>query len=234
MATYTTYIDLCRKLREEVGLSGDSTPAAVTGQTGQMARVVNFVADADENIQKMHADWEFMWAQFSTTTSSGSRDPATTKPTNIGSYDLDSFYLDKTTTSFAKLEFVPYRPNYVNDYAVGSPSNAQPYAFTIQPDDTIKVYPPADATYTLTCDYWKKPTRMTANTDESLIPEPYRRIIVVSAKVMWAQLEDAPEILQPAMLEYQMLMDNLERRFLPSKKEQLYSEAPLMNVVRAE
>jgi hypothetical protein len=54
-----TFLELCKRVRADAGISGDM--ATVLNQQGMMAKLVNWVRQADLDIQRMHTSWAFMW-----------------------------------------------------------------------------------------------------------------------------------------------------------------------------
>jgi hypothetical protein len=59
----TTKLALCALLCTEAGIS--TPPPAVTGQTGELARVVGWIDTAYEQIQNAHDNWDFLRQDFS-------------------------------------------------------------------------------------------------------------------------------------------------------------------------
>lgn len=224
------FLELAQTVRQEVGISGTG-PSTVVGQEGQLKVIVDFVAEADYQIQSLWHDWDFLWSQYSSTLSTGTREPAVGKPTDFGNWDMRSFYLDYTSddsTNLAPLSYVDWRA----DYRQGTATNSTPTYVVIQPDNNAIVDPPPDKAYTITADYWKTPTRMAANTDESAIPTQYHRIIVARAKAFWAEREEAPEILVASSAEYQDLLDKLESQSLPGQRARRFGNDDFDQVVR--
>jgi hypothetical protein len=224
------FLELAQTVRQEVGISGTG-PSTVVGQEGQLKVIVDFVAEADYQIQSLWHDWDFLWSQYSSTLSTGTREPAVGKPTDFSNWDMRSFYLDYTSddsTNLAPLSYVDWRA----DYRQGTATNSTPTYVVIQPDNNAIVDPPPDKAYTITADYWKTPTRMTANTDESAIPTQYHRIIVARAKSFWAEREEAPEILVASSAEYQDLLDKLESQSLPGQRARRFGNDDFDQVVR--
>ena len=211
-----TFLELCQTVRQEVGLSGTG-PTTVLNQEGQLKVIVDFVSASDSEIQTLWADWNFLWGQYSSTTTAGTRAPASQKPTDLGAWDESSFFLDYTTDNAVSLVSLPYT-NYRSLQRQGVAVNNQPNYVVIQPDQNIILDAPPDATYTITADYWKTPTKMTANADISAIPTQFHRVIVTRAKTMWAEREEAPEILLASAAEYADLLDKLEAHSLPHQK----------------
>ena len=76
----------------------------------------------------------------------------------------------------------------------------------------------------LTYDYWIEPTIMTAKTDESAIPERYRRCAIARAKMWWGAQEEAPDILNDATQEYLQMLAQLKASQLPGQERQSRAE----------
>ena len=58
----STYLQLCQKLRQECEVGGTG-PSAVTGQTGELARLVTWIADAYTELQQEY-DWLWLRSEF--------------------------------------------------------------------------------------------------------------------------------------------------------------------------
>lgn len=209
----STYLDLCAKARREFGISG-SGPTSVLNQTSMFQKLVEWIADADEYIQSRWFDWGFLLTQFSTSTSSGLKDISA--PADLGLWDTNSFYLNYTSDSYKHLELYDYF-EWRNGLRLGTQTNEEPDYVIIKPDHSLILHPPPDATYTLTADYYKTPTRMTANTSTSLIPARFERIIIAQAKIYWATHDDAQNELQMAVAERDDLLRKLESAYLPEQ-----------------
>ena len=211
-----TFLELCQTVRQEVGVSGTG-PTTVLSQAGQLKVIVDFVAASDFEIQVLWEDWDFLWAQYSSTLATGVKEPVLQKPTDLGTWDTRSFYLNYTTddsTHLTPFSYVDWR----TDFRQGTQTNMVPSYAVVQPDQNIFVDPPPDGAFTITADYWKTPTLMAANATVSPIPVQFHRIIVARAKTMWAEREEAPDILISASAEYADILDKLESSQLPAQK----------------
>lgn len=206
-----TYLELCQKLRQECGIQG-SGPTSVTGNSGLQAKLVNWIADANDEICAMWFDWAFLWTELEETTVADSEE--ITKPSDLGVYDRDSFYLDYSTDDYQKLTEIDYAA-WRRVYRQGTKTSDMPSFFAIAPNRNIILEPPPDDEYTLTAHYWKTATRLSANADNTLVPTRFQRIIIARAKMYFAEHENAPEVLQGAMMEYNSLLMNLEASQLP-------------------
>lgn len=211
--------------QREVGVSG-SAIAAVTGQTSMNEKLVNWYADADIHIQSLHWDWNFLWSQFTVSTAEGNTMP--TVPSDLSLWDRDSFYLDYTTATHRKLTKIDYI-DWRKTYRQGVKTNKKPTSIIVQPDNTIILDPPPDAVYSLTSDYWATPTKMVNNTDTSAIPSSFHRIIVVQAKLWYAEEQEVSDVYQAASLELfgnprksiTGLLQQLESHELPEQQRRL-------------
>ena len=227
-----TFLELCQAVRQEVGVSGTG-PTTVLNQEGQLKVIVDFVADADFQIQVLWDDWDFLWSQYSSTLSTGTKEPVLQKPTDLGTWDMRSFYLDYTSDDALHLEGLSY-VDWRTDQRQGTQTNSSPAYVVVQPDMNVFVAPPPDQAYTITADYWKVPSRMAAHATVSPIPEQFPRTIVARAKTLWAAREEAPEILLSASAEYADMLDKLESSRLPGQRTRRMSTSDETNVIIAE
>jgi len=225
------FLQLTQTTMRESGVTKELT--TVVAQTGLNNRFVQYVADAAWDIETLWEDWNFMWAEFSSDTTIGNLVPDTSKPTDLGHYDTGSFVIDRTTAAYAKLTFMKYR-EYRDGPGLGVQTNNKPQQIIVKPDDTLIAWPPSDQIYTLTCEYWKKPTRLALDLDNPSVPDLYERIIIARAKTKYAAYHEAPEILNEATAEYLELLDRLEAAYLPNRDGHRQSEAVEVITVRSE
>ena len=227
----STFLQFCQATRRACGLPG-SGPTTVTGQVLQMEKVIEYVALADAEIQGKWFDWDFL--HVSTWSSSTViNEPSVTAPTTIGVWDEDSFYLDYSTSNYKKLPVLPHKDWRAN-YRQGVKVAQQPSHIVIMPDLSLILEPKPDAVYSLTADYWKRPVKMTADSDTSLIPEEYERIIVARAKVMYGEDIAAADLIISGQNEYDDLLDKLEAKYLPGQSRVRRSSDTGMITVRPE
>jgi hypothetical protein len=210
-----TFLELCVKYRSELGIPGTG-PVTTVNQTGELARVVSDIQDADLDIKKQWQDWKFLWAQFTANTIVGANWLTTLKPSMLSLWDTDSVWLDKGTVNGTKLDYVDY-DEWKNNQASGEVFQDFPTDFTELPSGEIRIFPFADTVQSFTADYWKKGERLSSDSEISVIPEEYHRIIVVRAKLIYAEREDAPEIMAGASAEYDSMMSGLEASYLPGQ-----------------
>lgn len=224
----STYLELCQKLRQEVGIAGTG-PTSVLNQTGMMSKIANWIADADVAIQGKWLDWTFMWDEFSENTIASTKD--VTAPSDLGWWDTDSFWIDRTGSTPKKLLAMDYF-EWRDIYPMTSGTDTPTY-FIVKPDQDIILHPVPNGIYALTAEYWKSPTKMATNTSVSPIPARFDRLIVAQAKIYYAEHENAPEVMQSAVAEYMELIMRLEALFLPGQSARITSN-PKDMVIRPE
>lgn len=208
----STYLQLCQEARRVCSISGNG-PASVTGQTGMLEKLVNWVADADIVIQRTWINWDFLYqTDFSVATVIGSAEY--TKPLTLGAWDKSTVFLNRGTTTNQALFEIDYR-QYFSTMANSPITNGKPGNFVLPPNKNLILYPTPDAEYTLTANYWRSPLRMVANGDTSLIPEAYIRAILARAKMFYAIDQEASEVYNEAFAEFTITMNQLQADQLP-------------------
>lgn len=190
------YLQLCERLRSEAGLSG--TVTAVTGQTGDFLRIVNWVKQAWLDIQDERHDWRWMRTEKSFNTSAAKSDYTTTdlSITDMGRWKPETCRIYKTADGEATETFltpIEYE-DWIKTYGAGTITDSAPqYVIVIQPDNTLRLTPGPDAQYTVTIEYSKAPTELSATTDTPDMPSHLHMLIVYEAMKMYAAWDNAPE-----------------------------------------
>lgn len=226
----STFLQFCQTVRRECSVSGTG-PTAVTGQTGILDKIVNWVADADQELQGRWFDWDFLhFPTWTHNTISGTATVAA--PADLGTWDRESFFLDYSTANHKKLNVLDYKA-WRATMRQGVQTNQKPDAVIILPDNSLRLQSPPDGVYVLSADYWKRPVKMVDATDTSPVPEEYERIIVARAKIAYGEDRSVGEILASAQVEYDDLLDKLEAKYLPNQRARRQAD-PGMMVVRPE
>ncbi len=232
------FLTLVQQLQREVGVQG-SPLTTVSSQTGIYAKLVNWIADADEHIKGMRTDWKFLWSQYSISTIIGTAQPSI--PSDLNLWDEDSFYLDYSLASNRHLKILDYK-NWRDGRGRGVLTNRKPDRVVIDPGNQIILANPPDAAYALTAEYWKKSTKMASNTDVSEIPANFHRVILLQAKMWYAEQQEIPDVYQSANFELNGSPDNkkdmgllerLKASQLPNQHRRTMGEATQITV-RAE
>jgi len=192
------YLQLCQRLVQETGIA-DSGPATVTGQSGDMLRVVNWINDSWVKIQSMRPDWSWMWAQGSAVLAEGSDSitlPATVERLSL--VHINNGVLNPIT-------FADYSRAYLTTSA------GKPNLYSIRPNGDVAFNATADADYTVYYDYYKAPAYFTGGTDAPTLPTRYHMLIVYNALRQYAQFDVAPELEAKAVLNFEDMLADLSR-----------------------
>lgn len=216
------YIQLCQRASMEGGASGRNT--SVFGATGEWLRFVTWVNQAWLDIQTERNDWQWMrkTASFSTIAQQGTYevDTAPLSLTDFGNWVEHSFRIYRTSAGIAHelmLDYVPYE--YFRDtWLISSlrSSYSQPVQITIAPDKSLVLaLPPDSADYTISGDYYKKPTSIVQNTNTPDMPDRFHMAIVWKALMYYGSYESYPEKYATAEREYKRIMTQLGIDQLP-------------------
>lgn len=207
---------------------------AVTGQTGMLARVVEWIAKADYKICSLHPDWDFMWAEGEQTLSEGGSPYTVTS--GLHRYDRKSFWIDSGTDDAAPLRCVDYR-EYQRTVKHLNTDNDYPDYVVIAPDRDLIVYPDTDATNAgkkISFDYWKVATALAADGDYSVIPEPYQEIIIWRAKMYHAAMRHDNGAYEEAQAEFTRMLFELEAEYWPGRENDNVGAAEEPFVIEVE
>jgi hypothetical protein len=298
-----TYLDLCNRLIVELGINGGARLNSVSTNVISLEaiRTVNFVADADFEIQSLHHNWKFLWRQYKNTLRAGGdvlglpvADSTSTPSVSYSSVSATGYYMNMmdrgslvfnpdSTTLASRPIYQDWREFEALWQSRGTKtiSNSPPY-WSIDPaGNAIVSTLMADNThYQYEC--WARPTRMRIDSDISPIvlatsaanqygknlippyallepsstnsltptgqaqvvtPGPARldtfskesaRIIIVRAKIIYAEVEGATEIMQGALAEYQDLLEELRASQLPGMRHDRVSETDIFMTVETE
>lgn len=224
----STYLQLVQDLHVGVGAAGVK-PVAVTGLTGEAERLANWIKRADNLIQLKYTNWMFLRNVFSTATSAGVA--TLSKPAALRYWDEKTFRITYPgETEKYPIPVVEYdgAKEDVLDTNQGVPSR-----IIIMPNRDLQFEPVPDAAYTITADYYVRPTLLAASADVSAIPEEFHDIILGRAMILYANFESAPEIKdqgeeiyleQLALLENDQLPNQFQSRFRTGAEIEVIAE----------
>jgi len=236
----STYLELCQDMARDVGIpgTGPSTVESTSGLSEEEISIIRYVAQADLDIQSRWFDWGFLWSEASITAISGTSTLTSSNtgfPSALGNWKLDSLVWDKSSDDYVILEFMDWN-EYRTIYKYGTVDSDVPEVYSVKPDNTLDLYPTPNAATVVSAEYWATPTALTTNTQVSVIPPRFHKIIISRAKLYYAENEDAPEIMAGSLAEFEDLLDKLEADQLPRQKNRRFSSAQNMDnfVVRPE
>lgn len=213
-----TFLELVQRLHSEASMTG-STPANVTGQTGETARSVKWVLSAYEDIQNIRYNWNFLREDFTFPTVSGTQTyaGATVGLTDFGIWDTkDVRCYGATVNDEVELTFFPWS-EFKKAYLFGSSrtSAGMPSTFSVNQDESIVLWPIPDAIYTVNGSYYKTAQTMTVSADIPILPARYHMAIVWRALMFYAAYEEAVAVYQHGDNEFNRVMYQMEKDQLP-------------------
>lgn len=215
------YLELVQDLAAETGterpeeITGLSSPA-----TGHQADLARWIRRACREIELEHTDWYFRRAQMSLSLSAGTN-----------SYDLTSLVPDYD-------QIWPYVFPYGREWALlddnryqgvryirwdewrgwvesQSEKEGRPRLFSVDPDDTLFVFPKPREAHTFKVDYAREATELSDDGDEPAIPDKFHSAIVFFAIVEYAGYDSATQVYQRASRQLNRVMMRLRNDQLP-------------------
>lgn len=202
-----TFLQITQELARLAGMSGGG-PANTEGQTGESRRAVDFVRIAYEEVINLHFDWDFLWATDTiSVTDSFSLYSA---PSDLHIWDAKRVYLDDEPIPV--IEWSDYHPGLYAD-------NGRPQVVVIRPDNNITLAPHPDGDYTLSFDYFTGADPLVASSDVPVIPEPYHRVILGRALILYGNYEAAEDAMKQGMELYQAYLTKLEMHQLSGRQQ---------------
>ena len=226
-----TFLKICQDVARECGVAGGADPSpkptAVVGQSGELNRVVHWVADAYKEIQGAR-NWRWLRKKFSVNTVDGTDTYAFGDCTDVDDAALitrfKEWHLDDprnppkiylTTTGVGGQVLLTWAPwdNFEYLYKTGAlqTQTAQPIHITVNPKDEIQLGITPNDDYTLIGDYHKSAQILAADGDIPEMPIAYHDLIKYTAMEYYALFESAPEILTRAEKGKIRLMNQLKR-----------------------
>ncbi|MCP3683286.1 MAG: hypothetical protein GY861_11410 [bacterium] len=217
------FLQLCQRLRQEAGLSGNG-PATTVGQTGIESQIVDWINSAYVDIQSQHSNWLFMQDDFSFNTTASKREYSITETgvTDLESWKIntdDTFRIYLTSSGIANEQYLyPLKwPVFRQMYLFGATRTAEglPSYYSVQPDKGLNFYLVPDAIYTVNGEYYKSPSELSGDTDTPDFPSQFHLIIVWRALMYYAGFDAANEKYATGNYEFKKLMRRLELNQLP-------------------
>ena len=214
--TAWTYLQLCQRTAVECGVANASlnpAPGSVVGQTGELLRVCNYVADAWRELQGRIL-WSWMWEVGTVTVPAGASKVAVgiaadrwiKRGVRIpGPPTSDGRFLDY-------IEWQDFALLYATQYAGNSIG-----AWTIDPAGNFCINGLAPAGgFTVLAQRYANPTALRLDTDVPGLPADLQMILVYKAMRKYAGFDEAGTQRALALDEERSLMADLQNRCLPT------------------
>jgi len=208
-------LQLVQRLALEAGASGSIT--ATASQTGEAERLVTWVDQAWDDIQRMRVQWQ--WMRKTAGPANLTQDQSTYAPasapfslTDFGYWFNGSFRIYKTTVDneqiLTQYPYERFRDTFI--YGTTRSTSGYPIAITVTPAKELQVaLQPDDTDYYLTGEYYASPTTLAADGDTPGMPDEFHVMIVWKALTYYGSYESSPEAYTRGMAMYTELMDDL-------------------------
>lgn len=214
----STYLELCRTVRELAGIPGTG-PISVANQVGELKRLCGWVQQAWVEIQNQREDWEWMRKSFSFDTVVGQQeyeagDDEDIDLTDFGWWRKDSFSLYLKSAGQGNethLDHIDYNA-FDGFYSFGTNATAQgrPTAIAITPSKKLALGFLPDDVYTVRGEYYKTPQILDEDADVPDMPARFHMLIVHRAMLKYGTFNAAIEVLQEHDALYRILLNKLE------------------------
>lgn len=200
-----TFLELCKRLRQEVGAAGTG-PASVAGQHGEYARLVGWIQQAWLEIQLEKSRWRFAWTRAEIDIETAYREYS--PPADFDEWDADSLKVNGHRVS--EMEWRLFRERYPSDSGA-----TRPIVITRLPNGNLMLDTAPAEDGLLTFEYWRRPQRLTENNDVPRMHSDYHMLIVYRAMASYAFYENAEEVAARAAEGQKQIMHELLLRELP-------------------
>lgn len=214
-----TFLELCKRLRMESGMAGTG-PVTVTGQTGEIGRVVDWVKSAYEDIQNLNASWNFLLQSFTFPTVAAKQDYSASdiSITDLASWKADSdedftIYSSYSDESWLTLtDWSSFRQLYL--FGSARSTTGRPSSLSVKPNRALWLYPIPNAVFTVTGQYYRK-DYLVADADEPLVPVDYQLAIVWKGLMYFAAYSAASDLYAHGDREYKNIIRKMRMTELP-------------------
>lgn len=218
----STFLELVQDLQREVGASGTAPITSVIDQVGEAERLVRWVRDSDIYIQNRWLNWKFLWNQVQLNTATGTIGLG--KPTDLNFWDYKTFKINDGGANDLDEDLQAIEHDMLK-WLVRDTTEGKPSIAIILPDNTLEFEPIPNAVYKIKADYFRKPTPMAANNDESAIPSNYHQAILGRGIALYANYENAPEIKAQGQEIFDEAYGRLENHELPNQRFSRFQSA---------
>lgn len=217
-----TFLALCQDVVSDLGVAGGILQSTASGINQEQARICNWVARADLLIQNLWSDWNFLWVQGSgMQVLAGQNTLTITPPTwaaNVQSVNEQTLWYQPATNNAQRIPWMPWEDFYTSFMSQPLQTAACPSSFSVDPTNTIWFSQALTANALFGLQYWVVGKRLSGDTSTSPIPNNFDDLIVERAKILYAQRENAPEILTGSSAEYADLLDKMQAYCLPRNR----------------
>lgn len=223
------FLQLAQFLRQECEISGVG-PSTVVAQTGQLKRIVDWVATGYEDIQNKYTNWRWLRKAFTVNTVIGDGEYAFGDCTDVDATgvitrfnhwwahdecDPYTAYLQASGVAAQyRLIYLPWE-EFKWLYRFGTQNNGIPMYVSVDHQNNLCLAPKPDAVYVIGGDFQKGPQVLALDADTPEMPAAYHKLIGYYALEKYGANSVAAEVFARAQLESARLMSALSMNQLP-------------------
>lgn len=214
------FLTMVQRVRELSGMQGTG-PTSVSNTVGVDSVIVRFVQHAYRDIQNKREEWTWLRKDVSFSTTIGKHIYTTTDILGALHDDLKDYKTDTirilsngSTSYMRELDEYAMERKYLDDTTQGVPSE-----FSIDTSDNslvLRVIP--DGPYTVSFSYFQIPQELTLDADIPRMPVAYHDAIIYEALRKLSVYLKTPEIYSEYAAQAQILLGQLMRGTLKSKR----------------
>ena len=214
-----TYLELVNYLIRRVGIAGSHQDiTTVTGHTGRLQLAIDWVREAELDIQRKWNDWTFHNVEAEIAVPANSHFIDENTPgffKDIARINENSIY-GRTDTDRSKLQLLCWADMRDKRGTQESQFNCSiPREISIDPSGRFFFWQPSSESWIINFTGQTKPLELVADKQVSLIPPEYHHIIFHKAAMKYAIYEEAEYLRATHEQEYMMLLQQLESVALP-------------------
>lgn len=204
------FLQLCQRTRQECDVKGTG-PAAVTGQTGLLQNIVDWVVSSWDDLQNSKTNWKWMRSRFTVNTVAGTdsyaygtcTDELTAAPIArfrrwwpVDDNEFSNVKIYLQSSGVGGERWIPYMPwSYFRGlYKIGTQQNGPPAFVSIDPQNNLVLGPKPDGVYVVSGEFQRGNQVLTNATDEPDMPSGYHMVIVYEAMKRYGQFKAATEV----------------------------------------
>lgn len=202
------FLDLCKRVRSEAGISGDVV--SVNNNSGMLAKIVGWVQQAEKEVLRQHTDWKFLWTQ-----ASGNLQPGIGQYTTV-TIGVPSFNcISEFRVAGQVLRQMAWDYFKQHGFAHNNTAHGQPYAYTVRPDGVLVFNCAPLTALPFEVEFYREPTWMTEDGSLSAIPEKYLDTVVNQALMYYAQHDEAQSLYTFAQTKFDEALTLITSEQLP-------------------
>jgi len=214
---------LTQRLCRETGVN-QVGPVTTINQVGDYKRLVDWIDTAYEDIQTIHATWQFLRKEFSFVTVAGTAaySPSSLPPADFSEWvadddgDSEDFRIYLNASDEGYMVYLPW-DEFRQVYMIGNArtQEGRPTVYTIKPDDTLILHPIPNDVFTVTGEYYRTPDKMEVNDDEPIFPERFHLAVMWLALKHYGAYSQEPDKYMVGQVEFKKKLRGLEKSQLP-------------------